>query len=73
MDLAAEHVPKGLIDHAMSLQPAAPGKCFRLDANLKVPGTVACARVAGMPRAVIVHRYLCGGKGRLEPRLDPFN
>ena len=73
MDLAGQHVRQGLVDHAMSLQPAPAGKCFRLDPDQEVPGATPRTRVTRMPGAVIAHGDLGRRKGGLEPRLDPVN
>lgn len=67
MDLARQHVRQGFINHAMPLQPAPTGKYFRLDPDQEVPGATARAFVTSMAGAVISHRDLGRGKGRLEP------
>jgi hypothetical protein len=73
MDLARQHVRQGFVDHSMPLQPAAPGKCLRLDPDLEVPGAASRAFVARVPGAVIVHRHLGCGESRLQSRPDPVN
>ena len=58
MNLARQHVRQGFVNHSMPLQPAAPGKCFRLDPDQEVPGAAPRTCVARMPGAVILHRDL---------------
>lgn len=63
MDLGRHHIRKGLVDHAVPLQPAATGKCLRLDPDDEVPGTAPCTRMARVPGTVILHGDLCRREG----------